>query len=172
MGRLSKEKGILTLIKAMKSLKSIDLYIIGDGPLRTEIEKSIEETGMSNVKLLGFKSGKELDSLICNCYLAVLPSEWYEIAPLSVLEAMACGKPVIGADTGGIPELVQHGRTGLIFEPKNFVQLSEQLNDLCSNPQKAMEMGMEARRRVEKDFGKEEHFEKIEGVYKKLLRLG
>lgn len=168
-GRLSKEKGILTLIKAMKEIKNTELYIIGDGPLRAEIEKYTEEAGMGNVKLLGFKSGEELDSLIRNCYFTVLPSEWYENAPLSVLEAMACGKAVIGADIGGIPELVQHGRTGLIFESKNSEQLSEQLNDLCTHPQRVMEMGREARRRVEREFGENEHFEKIEGIYKRLL---
>jgi glycosyltransferase involved in cell wall biosynthesis len=168
-GRLSREKGILTLIKAMKYLRNIELYIIGDGPLRSEIEMNIEEAGMTNVKLLGFKSGETLDELIRNCYLIVLPSEWYENAPLSVLEAMAFGKPVIGADTGGIPELVQHGRTGLIFEPKNSEQLSEQLNDLCTNPQKAINMGIEARRTVERNFSREEHFEKIDGIYNKLL---
>ena len=170
IGRLSKEKGILTLIKAMKSLKNTDLYIIGDGPLRPELKKNIDEMGMSNIKLLGFKSGQELDSLIRNCAMTVLPSEWYENAPLSVLEAMACGKPVIGADIGGIPELVQHGKTGLIFEPGNSEQLSERLMDLCSNPQKVVEMGKKARRRVEKDFSKEEHFEKIEAIYKRLLK--
>lgn len=168
-GRLSKEKGILTLVKAMKSLKSIELYIVGDGPLRSEIEKYIEEAGMKNIKLLGFKGGDELASLIQNCYLTVLPSESYENAPMSVLEAMACGKPVIGADIGGIPELVQHGRTGLVFEPKNSEQLSEQLHDLYANPRKAIDMGKEARRRAERDFDKEEHFEKIDRIYKKLL---
>ena len=168
-GRLSREKGVLTLVKAMKGLKNIDLYIAGDGPMKPVIEKNIEEAGMKNVKLLGFKTGDELAALIQNCYLTVLPSECYENAPMSVLEAMACGKPVIGADIGGIPELVQHGRTGYVFEPKNSQQLSEQLNDLYTNPQKAIDMGLEARRRVEERFGREEHFEKIDGIYNKLL---
>lgn len=170
LGRMAKEKGIFTLIKAMKNIKNTTLYIIGDGPLRPEIEKYIAEEGMANVKLLGFKSGEELDSIVQNCDFTVLPSEWYEDSPLSVLESMAYGKAVIGADIGGIPELIEHERTGLIFESQNSEQLSEQLNYLIANPGKALEMGKEARRKAENEFGKGKHFEKIEKLYKRLLK--
>ena len=102
--------------------------------------------------------------------MAVLPSEWYENAPYSVLEAMAMGKPVIGADAGGIPELVQNGRTGLIFESKNTVHLSEQMNRLFSAPQMAAEMGREARRRIEEEFNRDIHYEKLSEVYSCLAR--
>ncbi len=170
VGRLSREKGILTLVKAMKSLPNRKLIIVGEGPLKPEIEKVIEGEGLKNIRLMGFKSGRELQDLIGGCYMAVLPSEWYENAPYSVLEAMAMGKPVIGADAGGIPELVQNGRTGLIFESKNAAHLSEQMNRLFSAPQMAAEMGREARRRIEKEFSRDIHYEKLSEVYGCLAR--
>mgnify|MGYP005842186011 CR=1 FL=1 len=170
LGRLVKEKGILTLLKAMRNVRNTRLHIIGDGPLRPEIEKYIEETGMANVKLLGFKSGEELVSIVRSCNFTVLPSEWYENSPLSVLESMAYGKAVVGSDIGGIPELVEHGKTGLIFETKNSVQLAEQLNYLAENPGRALEMGKEARIKVEREFDKERHFERINQLYRKLMK--
>lgn len=169
VGRLSREKGILTLVDAMKSLRNRKLLIIGEGPLKPEIEELIEKEGLTNVELLGFRSGTELRELISGCYMAVLPSEWHENAPYSVLEAMAMGKPVIGAATGGIPELVQDGRTGLIFESRNAEHLSMQMKKLFSSPHMAAEMGREARDRIEKEFSRDIHFQKLSEVYSDVM---
>lgn len=169
-GRLSKEKGILTLVKAMKSIKSTDLYIVGDGPLKSELESLICHEGLSNIKLLGYKTGKELREIMQNSRFTILPSEWYENSPLSVFESMSFGKAVIGADIGGIPELIEHEKTGMIFKSRNYEQLADQINYLISNPKKAQEMGKEARIKAELEFGKEQHFEKVERVYQTLLK--
>lgn len=169
IGRLSKEKGILTLIEAMKDIKGIDLYIVGDGPLRGEIEKIIAAQGLTHIKLLGFKTGKELKEIIQHCKFTVLPSEWYENSPLSVFESMAYGKPVIGANIGGIPELIDHERTGYIFESRNSQQLAERINELANHPGRAEEMGREARTRAETEYNHERHFEKVEKVYRSLV---
>lgn len=169
VGRISKEKGIMTLIQAMRNVKSIDLYIVGDGPLKNEAEKQIEHFNLSNVKMLGFQTGKKLDSIIKNSKFTVLPSEWYENSPMSVFESMSYGKAVIGSNMGGIPELIEHEKTGLVFESKNSEQLAIQINYLIDNPKKAGEMGREARRKAELEYGKENHFERIEQLYSKLL---
>ncbi|MGI6086034.1 MAG: glycosyltransferase family 4 protein [Acetivibrionales bacterium] len=169
VGRLSKEKGIMTLIQAMKNVKNIDLYIVGEGPLKSEAERQVEQYNLSNIKILGFQTGKNLASIIKNSKFTVLPSEWYENSPMSVFESMAYGKAVIGSNIGGIPELIEHGKTGMIFESKNSEQLAQQINYLAGHPKTAGEMGREARRKAELEYGKEKHFERIEQIYKKLI---
>lgn len=112
-GRLSEEKGILTLIKAMEGIHS-DLYIVGSGPLKEEIQEYVSTNNLTNIKLLGFKSGQELIDIVGNAKAVVLPSEWYENGPYSAIEALQLGRPIIGADIGGIPELVDGN--GCLFE--------------------------------------------------------
>ena len=169
VGRLSKEKGIMTLIQAMKNVKNTDLYIVGDGPLKSDAERQIERYNLSNVKMLGFQTGKKLDAIIKNSRFTVIPSEWYENSPMSVFESMSYGKAVIGSNIGGIPELIEHGKTGMIFESKNSDQLAEQINYLADNPKKAGEMGREARRKAELVYNKENHFKSIEQIYRNLI---
>ncbi|MFL0194652.1 glycosyltransferase family 4 protein [Clostridium sp. WILCCON 0269] len=109
-GRLSKEKGILTLISVCKELSKIKFVFAGVGPLTDELE------GIDNIEFVGFKNGSELQSLISNAEFSLYPSEWYENCPLSVIESQALGTPVIGSDLGGTRELIETGKTGLIFE--------------------------------------------------------
>lgn len=123
LGRLSHEKGIPTLIRAAKAT-GIRLKIVGNGPLYEELKK--EET--ENVMLLGFKSGQELTDLVGNAKAVVLPSEWYENGPYSAIEALQLGRPLIGADIGGIPELVRGN--GFLFESGNVQALVDAIRKL------------------------------------------
>jgi glycosyltransferase involved in cell wall biosynthesis len=117
-GRLSREKGINLLVEVAKELK-IKLKIAGTGTLFDELNNNTDE----NIELLGFKTGNELWSLIQNSLFVVVPSEWYENNPLTIVESFSYGKPVIGSQIGGITELLQDGR-GVLFEPKNKVSLT------------------------------------------------
>jgi glycosyltransferase involved in cell wall biosynthesis len=111
-GRISIEKGILTLIKAVKKTNS-KLLIAGRGPQLEEILNEIK--GFPNIIYVGFKSGKEIVDLIENCSFVMVPSEWYENNPMTIVESFSLGKPVIGSRVGGIPELI-NSNTGFIFE--------------------------------------------------------
>lgn len=170
MGRLSEEKGVKTLVRAMKRISSSKLYILGTGPLEQELKEQIENYKLNNVVLLGFKSGKELEQIIKNSKFIIIPSEWYENCPMSVIEAMAYGKPVIGSDLGGIPELVQNETTGLIFKAGDEEDLAEKVNYLLKEHTIAKSMGKEGRLRAEKLYDKKIHFEKIDEIYKSLLQ--
>ena len=128
LGRLSYEKGIETLIKAFTSLTSINLKIAGTGPLETELKAQTQE--LKNIEFLGYKKGKELEALISKAYMVIVPSEWYENNPMSIIESYAVGTPVIGSNIGGIPEIIQENTTGFIFESGN-------VNDLISRIVKA-----------------------------------
>jgi len=123
-GRLSREKGIMTLLKAVEGTR-LQLYIVGSGPCREEIENYLAEHRMENVKLLGFKSGQELIDVVGNARAVVLPSEWYENGPYSAIEALQLGRPVIGSELGGIPELIDGN--GAIFQHGDVQQLRETL---------------------------------------------
>lgn len=122
LGRISEEKGVITLVKAMKNIHS-ELYIVGSGPLKEEIDRYISYHKMQNIKMLGFKSGQELMDIIGNAKALILPSEWYENGPYSAIEALQLGRPVIGSDIGGIPELVDGN--GYLFKSGDVVSLHE-----------------------------------------------
>lgn len=126
-GRYSEEKGVDTLAKVCKSLDSIKFIFAGTGPLEDELK------GIQNVENVGFKSGDELKNLIAKAKFTIYPSQWYENCPFSVMESQIYGTPVIGADIGGIPELIKDGVTGELFESKNAQQLKDKINRLFTD---------------------------------------
>jgi glycosyltransferase involved in cell wall biosynthesis len=168
-GRLERHKGIQTLIAAMKNVKASRLYIAGEGTLRNELEKYAKRNNIRNVTILGFITRKKLIELIRHSLLTVLPSEWYENCPMSILESFALGKPVIGANIGGIPDLVDNGYTGLLFEAGNVDDLTERINYLLDNKNLVAEMGRNARKRVEEKYDEKIHYERLMEAYNKVL---
>jgi glycosyltransferase involved in cell wall biosynthesis len=169
LGRLAQEKGLETLITAMEKVKDYDLYIIGDGPLKKELETKVAKSGNSNISFLGFQSGRKLLTLISEAMFMVTPSEWYENCPISVLEVLSIGKPVIAANVGGLPELVEDKVNGLIFEMGNAEDLSEKILYLLNNPEERRKMGIKAREIIEKNHTSELHYERIIALYQSLI---
>ena len=167
-GRLSKEKGVLTLLKAVRGL-DVPVRIVGDGPMRTEYETYVKENKINSVSFEGYKSGEDLGKLFRNASFVVFPSEWYENAPMTVLEAFAYGKPVIGSNIGGIPEMVVEKETGLLFKPGDYQELKEKIDYLLANPSIVSQMGKKARKKVEEEYNAELHYQRLMEVYKKLV---
>ncbi len=120
-GRFSEEKGVKTLIKVCKQLPEIPFIFAGTGPLEDLL------TDVPNIKNVGFQTGEALVNLISQARLTVYPSEWYENCPFSVMESQMYGTPVLGADIGGIPELIKVGQTGDLFESGNAEQLKDRI---------------------------------------------
>jgi glycosyltransferase involved in cell wall biosynthesis len=125
-GRLAPEKGVSTLMTAAK-IAGVQLRIVGTGPEEASL-KALQSALEADVEFLGYRSGEALSSLVGGAKAVVLPSEWYENAPMSVLESFALGKPVIGADIGGIPEMVEEGVSGWCFESGNVEALANLLS--------------------------------------------
>ncbi len=167
-GRLSREKGLTTLLEAVKGL-NVQLKIIGDGPQRNGLAEKVKSEGLKNVIFLGYKTGKELHEEIQRSMFVIIPSEWYENNPLSVIEAFALGKPVLGAKIGGIPELVKNGETGLTFEAGNAADLREKIQTLLNDRERIVEMGKNARKFVETEFNLEKHYGELMAIYKKAM---
>lgn len=122
-GRLSYEKGLKTLLTAFKDIPECKLKVVGTGPKEEELKQFVLKTNMQNVDFLGYKQGKELSDLVYNAYFVVVPSEWYENNPMTIIEAYSVGTPVIGAKIGGIPEIVDDGKTGFQFTSTNVEEL-------------------------------------------------
>ena len=111
VGRLSKEKGVETLLSVAKQL-NYELVIAGGGPMEEELRR--EYSDCKNIKFVGHQSAENVARLLYEARFTVVPSEWYENNPLSVIEALCAGTPVVGADMGGIPELIS-ANSGIIF---------------------------------------------------------
>lgn len=133
-GRYSGEKGIRTIIKAARALPAVQFVFAGSGELEEEIN-SVE-----NIRNLGFLSGQELNEVIEKAAFTVLPAEWAENCPFTVMESQSLLTPVIGARIGGIPELIEDGKTGLLFESGNAEELTEKIDYLYKNRELCAEM--------------------------------
>lgn len=126
LGRLSKEKGVETLLKAARSLPDFQLKIVGDGPER---ERLVQGYAAPNIEFLGHQNWETIKRLLGSARFMIIPSEWYENNPLSVIEALAMGTPVLGADIGGIPELIRP-ENGRLFQSGNVQDLIESIKEM------------------------------------------
>ena len=164
-GRISKEKGIETLLKAHKNLANImPLSVVGTGPIAEKLIKKYPQA-----EFLGYKTGEELNDIISKSAFVVVPSEWYENCSMVVLEAMALGKPIIGSKIGGIPEQIEDGTTGLLFEMGNVKELVAKMKIMIENPGMRIIFGREARQKLEKEYSLESHCINLLKVYNELI---
>lgn len=120
-GHLSRDKGTLTLLECAKRMPNVKFIFAGYGEAESEISK------VPNAEYVGYKTGTDLENLIKGAICTVCPSEMYENCPYSVMESQMLGTPVIGANIGGIPELIQEGVTGYVFVPGNVDDLEQKL---------------------------------------------
>ncbi len=151
-GRYSIEKGIDLLINS----KNTEFVCAGSGDFENEINHC------PHIKNVGFKSGQELEMLIRKAKCSVYPSIWYENCPFSVMESIMYATPVVCANIGGIPELVEDGKTGLLFEAGNVSQMEKAIEKILANPQLACEMSNNC---------KNAHFDNIKQYAEKLLKI-
>jgi glycosyltransferase involved in cell wall biosynthesis len=166
-GRLAPEKGVATLMRAAK-MAGVKLKIAGTGPIEVELH-GLQAELAGDIEFLGYRSGAELHSLIREARAVVLPSEWYENAPMSVLESFALGTPVVGARIGGIPEMVIEDETGWTFESRNTDELAALLSRLKAMPAAAIEeVGRAARRHVTSNFNREGYLQATLALYAEL----
>jgi glycosyltransferase involved in cell wall biosynthesis len=164
LGRLAPEKGVATLIRAARQA-GVRLAVAGDGPMRQELD-ALADGATDRIELFGFRSGEDLARLVRGARAVVAPSEWYENAPLSVLEAMAAGKPLLGSRIGGIPELIEEGRTGWLFKAGDVDALAGLLRKVADAPDATLEaMGREGRTRVERDYNRQAYVDAMLALY-------
>lgn len=166
-GRLSEEKGIKTLIQAMKQFPNLKLKIVGTGPLEDELKKLCVENKLGDVEFLGFKSGDELFDLVRRAKFTCVPSEWYENNPMTIIEAYTLRTPVIGAAIAGITEIVDDGNTGYLFESGNVNSLVEAIKKSAEiSKDDYIKMKDNADEFADENFDKEKYYNKLIDLYK------
>lgn len=140
IGRLSVEKGVIYLIEALSELKGIDFecVIIGEGPLREELEVAVASKGLSSkVKFIGFQ--QNVTPFFAQMDVFILPS-LNEVLPITIIEAFALKVITIAAEVGGVPDLITHGKTGLLFPVKDTKKLSENIEWIHNNNNERQQM--------------------------------
>ena len=171
-GRLSPEKGLVTLIRSAAKA-GIPLQIAGGGPQLSELQQLVQEL-KANVQFLGHLSGHYLAAAIAHSRVTVLASEWYENAPMSILESFAYGKPAIGADIGGIPELLHSANEeprGMLFESGSESSLTSALKTYWALSDKEIVQQGEAARRFVEQFMSSKHYkERVNDLYQSVQR--
>ncbi len=154
-GRISPEKGLKTLIKAYQQTRATkDLIIIGrsyDGH-REELEQLVDNDHRQSIYFHDFMETEALSVWIHHALFSVVPSEWYDNAPLSILESYMGKTAVLGADIGGIPELIKNEQTGILFTPTNVEELRDQLENMMLNVDKVRSMGRNGYKLVTEEF--------------------
>lgn len=168
-GRISNEKGILTLLKAMETLPNVVLKIVGNGPELECYENYIVENSIKNVSFLGPKWNKELEPIIKDCEFVIVPSEWYEPSPYVALQSFSYGKPVVAANMGGLNDLIIDTETGLLFKAGDPKDLSEKIRILSSDKSLISKMGAKARSILENKYCPDRYYKDTNGVFTNLI---
>jgi len=170
VGRLSQEKGVATLIDAyLQNNLQIPLKIVGDGPLRELLQARVEATGLENaIKSLGWQDKSAVLPLMCSANFLVFPSNWYEGFPVTILEAFACGLPVLASRLGSMAEMVEDGVTGLHFEAGNSADLANKIQWAYEHPKEMICMGKNARRIYEAQYTPEANYHQLMAIYRTL----
>ncbi|HSH78968.1 MAG TPA: glycosyltransferase [Herpetosiphonaceae bacterium] len=164
VGRLSAEKGVSTLLDAWQQVgRGRRLCVVGEGPLRSVVEEASRR--MPEIEYLGRQDLAEVYRLMGDAKAVVFPSEWYETFGRVAIEAFAKQTPVVAARIGAIAEVVDDGRTGLLFEPGNVGDLCRQLEWVWSHPGAMVEMGQEARREYEAKYTASRNYEMLMEIY-------
>jgi glycosyltransferase involved in cell wall biosynthesis len=164
LGRLSPEKGVETLLRAHAADNAAwRLVVAGSGPLLQDLQSRFPLA-----EFTGHLTGKALETNLREASVVVVPSEWHENSPLSILEAMAHAKPIVASRIGGIPELVRDGETGLLFEPKDTQQLSNRIRMLLGDSDLRRRLGWQGRKIAETEYSLDRHGAALLSLYESL----
>lgn len=168
VGRLEEYKGVWLLVKAFAEA-NLPLKIAGTGTLLEPLKKYIAELGIKNISILGFVDPSKVPELIQSAYMTVAPSIWPENFPYSILESLANGVPVIGANTGGIPELVIPGKTGLLFPVGNLQSLIDAIRHSAQHQSEILSFRERSIKEVIENYTPEAHYRRISSLYSEVV---
>jgi glycosyltransferase involved in cell wall biosynthesis len=158
LGRISHEKGAETLINAAKHFH-YKLKIIGGGPLEALLRE--KSKNYSNIEFVGYKQWNEIKTIVGKARFIVIPSEWYENYPLSIIESLCLGTPVLGAKIGGIPEMIEEGKNGMLFESRNVVDLKDKIQKMYDFEVDYKALAEESQQR----YSGEKHYNELINIY-------
>jgi glycosyltransferase involved in cell wall biosynthesis len=170
VGRISEEKGAHTLLKAWRQLpKHYSLRIVGDGPSRAELESEAKAQGLSNVSFTGRLPRERVIEEMKGAKFVVFPSQLYENLPLTIIEAFACGVPVLASKLGAMQEVVSQDRTGLFFEPGNADDLARSVRLAWEQPEYMRGLGDNARGEYEAKYTATANYRHLMEIYRQVI---
>jgi glycosyltransferase involved in cell wall biosynthesis len=170
IGRLSAEKGVKVLVEAWKKISApIPLVIMGDGPLRHLVEAEAPTRRLANITFTGWRTRAEILVAMKQASVVVIPSVWYEGFPMTLVEAFACGTPVICSNLGGLGEIVEDGRTGLHFRAGDAEDLASKMEWAWNQPAALSSMGRAARQDFEKSYTADTNYQQLLQIYEKSI---
>ena len=170
IGRLSAEKGVEVLLEAWQQLSlSIPLVIVGDGPLRQTLEAQTTATGLSNITFAGWRRRSEVFAAIKTASAVIVPSVCYEGFPMTLVEAFACGTPVIGSNLGGVREIIKDGLNGLHFLAGDATDLACKVEWAWRHPAALAAMGHSGRHDFEEHYTAETNYKLLREIYEKAI---
>jgi glycosyltransferase involved in cell wall biosynthesis len=161
VGRLAEEKGILALLEAWDRMSGHKLIIAGDGPLRAVVATKIS----AQVQMKGTLPRSEVIDLMHRAHVLVVPSLWYEVFPVVIAEAFACGLPVVTSDLGTMPGVVTDGVTGLLVRAGDSKDIAEKIEWTYEHPERMAEMGKRARKEFEDKYSAEHSYKALLNIY-------
>ena len=164
-GRLGYEKGVDVLVEAVAQLGDVRLEVAGEGSQRARLEALATDRAPGRVRFHGRLAREEVLDLLRSAAVVALPSRCHENLPMIMLEAFACGVPVVATHLGGLPELVQPGETGATVPPEDPDALAKALADVLADPDRALLMGRAARAVAEAEFAPDRHQADLEALY-------
>lgn len=171
-GRISEEKGVKYVVKAYEKLdQNHKLKIMGDDTTEEakKIKQYIEEKHITNVELLGFKEGIELETIIKNSKFVLVPSIWYENLPNTILEAFSYAKPVIATNIGSLTETIEDGKNGFLFELGNVEQLKEKILKM-DNDDLVRKIGKNNVKTLRENYSVDKHYKNLISIFNELLQ--
>ena len=170
VGRFTSEKGLPTLLNAWKRIDtSVPLVIVGDGPLRESLEAQAAQMNNSRVIFRGHLSREATLAAVKSAKILLCASECYEQGPATVLEAFACGVPLIAPSLGPIDEVVDDGRTGLLFHAGDSAHLAEKIEWAFSHDEQLQSMGKNARAKFEANFSANKNYTRLMEIYERVI---
>jgi glycosyltransferase involved in cell wall biosynthesis len=168
-GRLSPEKRVFTLIQAWEEIDTVPLLIVGGGPKREHIESVIGTGKLRNVRLAEPTDRGRLLELMKSAAFLVIPSEWYEMAPMVIVEAFACGVPVLASRLGGMADLIEDRKTGLLFSPGSVEEIRATIAWAVDHPDELSSIANNARKVFETKYTAEANYPLMMEVYERAM---
>ncbi len=166
VGRLAPEKGIETLLDAWSKFSG-KLKILGDGPLAGMVEKAASQN--DSIQWLGQQAGDVVQQMVGNATALVVPSTWYEGLPKTIIEAFSVGTPIIASDLGAMSEVLEHKKTGALFQPGSSDELLKALQWMAESPERAKSMRTEVREVFEQRYTADRNYEILIAIYRQVL---
>lgn len=170
VGRVSDEKGVSTLMKAWRQLpRSCTLRVVGDGPARAKLQSEAAADGLSNITFLGQQPRERVIEAMKGARFVVFPSELYENLPLTIIEAFACGTPVLASRLGAMSEIVEEGRTGRFFRAGDADELARVAAQAWERPEQLRILGKQARREYEAKYTAAANLQQLTEIYRGVI---